>query len=72
MDNLEHEDGVEYAQSEKYEPTLRMLFDSHEEMWQFYKVYGKQEGFSVKKLTSKKGSDGIIRYATYACDCSGK
>ncbi|XP_024046630.1 protein FAR1-RELATED SEQUENCE 4-like [Citrus clementina] len=41
-------------------------------MWQFYKAYDKQEGFHVKKLTSKKGSHGIIRYATFACGCSGK
>ena len=72
MDNLEHEDGVEDAQSEKYEPTLGMLFDSHEEMWQFYKAYGKQERFPVKKLNSKKWSDRIIRYATSACGRSGK
>ncbi|KAH9703329.1 protein FAR1-RELATED SEQUENCE [Citrus sinensis] len=49
-----------------------MLFDSHEEMWQFYKAYGKQKGFPIKKLTSKKWSDGIIRYATFACSRSGK
>ena len=64
MENLEHEDGVEDVQSEKYEPTLEMLFDNHEEMWQFYKAYCEQEGFPVKKLTSKKWSDEIVRYTT--------
>ena len=41
MKNLEREDGVEDVQLEKYGPTLGILFDSHEEMWQFYKAYGK-------------------------------
>ena len=63
MKNLENEGGVEDVQYEKYEPTLGMLFDNHEEMWQFYKAYGKQKKFPLKKLTSKKGSDGIVRYA---------
>ena len=49
-----------------------MLFDSHEEMWQFYKAYGKQEGFPVKKLPNKKRSDGIVRYTMFACSRSGK
>ncbi|KDO65759.1 hypothetical protein CISIN_1g034061mg [Citrus sinensis] len=43
MKNLENEGRVEDVQSEKYEPTLGMLFDSHEDMWQFYNAYGKQE-----------------------------
>ncbi|KAH9789173.1 Feruloyl CoA ortho-hydroxylase 1 [Citrus sinensis] len=47
MDNLEHEDGVEDAQSEKYEPTLGMLFDSHEEMC------GKSESKSTDVLKPK-------------------
>ena len=32
MKNLENEGRVEDVQSEKYEPTFDMLFDSHEEM----------------------------------------
>ncbi|KAK9189877.1 hypothetical protein WN943_018476 [Citrus x changshan-huyou] len=46
MDNLEHEDGVEDAQSGKYEPTLGMLFDSHEEI-------GKSETKSTDVLKPK-------------------
>ena len=72
MKNLENEGRVEDVQSEKYEPTLGMLFDSHEDMWQFYNAYGKQERVPVKKLTSKKRSDKIIKYAMFACGRSGK
>ena len=52
--NFENECAIEDVQPEKYESTLGMLFDSHEEMFEFYKAYGKQEEFPVKKLTSKK------------------
>ena len=56
----------------KFEPTLGMLFNGYEEMFEFYKAYGRQEGFPVKKLTSKKGSDGTVKYGTFACGRSGK
>ena len=56
----------------KFEPTLGMLFNGYEEMFEFYKAYGRQEGFPVKKLTSKKGSDETVKYATFACGRSGK
>ncbi|KAH9723117.1 protein FAR1-RELATED SEQUENCE [Citrus sinensis] len=49
-----------------------MLFDNHEEMFAFYKAYGKQEGFPVKVRSTKKGTDGIVKYATFACGHSGK
>ncbi|KAK9217480.1 hypothetical protein WN943_006107 [Citrus x changshan-huyou] len=41
-------------------------------MFEFYKAYGKQEGFPVKKLTSKKGSDETVKYATFAYGRNGK
>ena len=63
---------VEIVQPKKYEPTLRMLFDSHEEMFAFYKAYGKQEGFFVKVWTTKKWTDGIVKYASFACGRSDK
>ena len=61
---------VEIVQPKKYKPTLRMLFDSHEEMFVFYNVYGKQERFPVNVQTTKKGTDGIIKYTTFACSRS--
>ncbi|KAH9704409.1 protein FAR1-RELATED SEQUENCE [Citrus sinensis] len=41
-------------------------------MFAFYKAYGKQEGFPMKVRSTKKGTDGIVKYATFACGCSGK
>ncbi|KAK9180305.1 hypothetical protein WN943_029513 [Citrus x changshan-huyou] len=62
----------EIVEPNKCEPALGMLFDNHEEMFAFYKAYGKQEGFPVKVQSTKKGTDGIVKYATFACGRSGK
>ena len=48
-----------------------MLFDSTDEMFTYYKAYGKQEGFPVKRRTCKKRSDGIIKYVTFVCGQNG-
>ncbi|KAH9666229.1 protein FAR1-RELATED SEQUENCE [Citrus sinensis] len=62
----------EIVEPNKCEPALGMLFDNHEEMFAFYKAYGKQEGFPVKVRSTKKGTDGIVKYAIFACGRSGK
>ncbi|KAH9721372.1 protein FAR1-RELATED SEQUENCE [Citrus sinensis] len=62
----------EIMEPNECEPALGMLFDNHEEMFVFYKAYGKQEGFPVKVRSTKKGTDGIVKYATFACGRSGK
>ncbi|XP_024038276.1 protein FAR1-RELATED SEQUENCE 7-like [Citrus sinensis] len=84
MENLENEHAFEELQEtrandvdeivepNKYEPALGMLFDNHEEMFAFYKAYGKQEGFPVKVRGTKKGTNGIVKYATFACGRRGK
>ncbi|XP_024039631.1 protein FAR1-RELATED SEQUENCE 5-like [Citrus clementina] len=72
MENFKTERVVKDVPLEKFEPTFGMLFDSYEEMFKFYKAYSRQEGFPVNKLTSKKGSDGTVKYATFACGGSGK
>ena len=72
MENFENEHAIKDVQLEKFEPTLSMLFDGYEKMFEFYKAYGRQEEFLVKKLTSKKWSDETVKYATSACGRSGK
>ncbi|KAH9794409.1 protein FAR1-RELATED SEQUENCE [Citrus sinensis] len=62
----------EIVEPNKCEPALGMLFDNHEEMFAFYKDYGKQEGFYVKVRSTKKGTDGIVKYTTFACGRRGK
>lgn len=69
---MKNEQAIEEVQTEIYEQTLVMLFDSHKEMFEFYKACDKQEGFPTKKLTIKKGIDGNIKYATFVCGRSGK
>lgn len=69
---MENEQAIEEVQPEKYEPTLVMLFDSHKEMFEFYKTCDKQEGFPIKKLTIKKEIDENIKYATFVCGRNGK
>ncbi|XP_024041988.1 uncharacterized protein LOC112099120 [Citrus clementina] len=84
MENLENEhafeelqetranDVDEIVQPNKCEPALGMLFDNHEELFAFCKTYRKQEGFPVKVRSTKKGIDGIVKYATFACRRSDK
>ena len=49
-----------------------MSFGSHEKMFAFYKAYGKEEEFHRKKLTSNKGSNGNVKYETFACGRNNK
>ena len=52
-------------------PKIGILFDNANEMFTYYKTYGKQEGFLVKRRTCKKGSDGIVKYVTFVCGRNG-
>ncbi|CAL5427921.1 unnamed protein product [Camellia sinensis] len=72
---LEHNEGNIENESEKTsnvkekveDPKVGMLFDSIDELVEFYKLYGKAKGFGVSIRTSKKGTDGKVRYVTVAC-----
>ncbi|XP_031259814.1 protein FAR1-RELATED SEQUENCE 5-like [Pistacia vera] len=57
---------------EDWEPKLGMVFDSFDELLQYYKSYGSKRGFEAIIRSSRKGDDGELRYATLACSCSGK
>ena len=39
---FENECAIEDVQPKKFEPTLGTLFDSYEEMFEFYKAYDRQ------------------------------
>ncbi|KAH9724212.1 protein FAR1-RELATED SEQUENCE [Citrus sinensis] len=54
------------------EPTVGMFFDSPDEMFEYYKAYGLQEGFPVMRRSCRKGDDGSLRYATFTCGRNGK
>ncbi|XP_024035677.1 protein FAR-RED IMPAIRED RESPONSE 1-like [Citrus clementina] len=49
------------------EPTVGMCFNSPDEMFEYYKAYGQQEGFPVMRRSCKKGDDGNMRYVTFSC-----
>ncbi|XP_024037579.1 protein FAR1-RELATED SEQUENCE 5-like [Citrus clementina] len=49
------------------EPTVGMSFDSPDEMFEYYKTYGLQEGFPIMRRSCRKGDDGSLRYVTFTC-----
>ncbi|XP_024164125.1 protein FAR-RED IMPAIRED RESPONSE 1-like [Rosa chinensis] len=53
-------------------PSVEMSFDSIDEAYDYYRKYGKQLGFPVRKRTSRKGDDGITKYITISCGRAGK
>ncbi|XP_041021315.1 protein FAR-RED IMPAIRED RESPONSE 1-like [Juglans microcarpa x Juglans regia] len=54
------------------EPKSGMLFSSKEELFAYYKQYGKQTGFGVMTQRSKKEVDGSAKYLTLGCARGGK
>ncbi|KAF5442386.1 hypothetical protein F2P56_035049 [Juglans regia] len=53
------------------EPKVGMEFSPIEEVWSYYKKYGKQKGFEVCKRNSKQGDDGNVRWLTFVCARQG-
>ncbi|XP_024164135.1 protein FAR-RED IMPAIRED RESPONSE 1-like [Rosa chinensis] len=53
-------------------PSVEMSFDSIDEAYDYYRKYGKQLGFPVRKRTSRKGDDGNTKYITISCGRAGK
>lgn len=60
------------AKEKVEDPKVGMLFDSINELLEYYKMYGQEKGFGVSIRTSKKGSDGKLRYVTISCSHMGK
>ncbi|KAH9723716.1 hypothetical protein KPL70_007220 [Citrus sinensis] len=54
------------------EPTVGMSFDSLDEMFEYYKTYGLQEGFPVMRRSCRKGDERSLRYVTFTCRRNGK
>ncbi|KAF5201239.1 hypothetical protein FRX31_009184 [Thalictrum thalictroides] len=49
-----------------------MTFDTIDELFEYYVNYGNENGFPVKRMSSKKGEYGEVRYVSFACSRSGK
>ena len=54
------------------EPKVGMYFNSPDEMFEYYKAYGQQEGFPVMRRSCKNGDDGSMRYVTFTCGRNDK
>ncbi|XP_022883667.1 protein FAR1-RELATED SEQUENCE 5-like [Olea europaea var. sylvestris] len=49
-----------------------MMFNDDKEVYDFYKRYAYDVGFPVRKRNSKKGDDGLLKYATFTCSHEGR
>ena len=71
-DEFETNDCLEANGScEKETPCDGMSFGSEKEITEYYKNYAERVGFGVKKISSKKGDEGIM-YFTLACSRARK
>lgn len=53
-------------------PSTGMLSNSYEELFNYYALYAKKNGFATMKKTSEKGEDGELRYITISCSRPGR
>ncbi|KAK1574812.1 hypothetical protein Q3G72_000155 [Acer saccharum] len=53
------------------EPKPGMIFDSMEELYEYYKMYGNKTRFQVIKRTARKGYDGELEYICLTCASGG-
>ncbi|KAJ6852694.1 protein FAR1-RELATED SEQUENCE 5-like [Iris pallida] len=53
-------------------PKIGIIFDDLDQLWDCYEAYAEQTGFPVRKRTSKKNEEGIVRTVTYCCARAGK
>ncbi|KAG6669101.1 hypothetical protein CIPAW_01G219800 [Carya illinoinensis] len=66
--HVEQSDGGDITE----EPKLGMCFELENALMDFYKHYGKQEGFPVMTQRSKREKDETIKYVTLGCARGGK
>lgn len=54
------------------EPKVGMIFDTGDEVMEYYGKYGDQMGFQIRRRTCRKGDDGECVYLVFACGRQGK
>ncbi|XP_044505676.1 protein FAR-RED IMPAIRED RESPONSE 1-like isoform X2 [Mangifera indica] len=69
-----HSQEIEDTRSvkEEWEPKRGMIFDSFDNLVQYYRNYGNKMGFEAIIRSSRKGDDGEVKNVTLACSCTGK
>ncbi|XP_024028868.1 protein FAR-RED IMPAIRED RESPONSE 1-like [Morus notabilis] len=53
-------------------PETGMVFDSLDSLYEYYRQYGRQEGFGVKKKTSRPSPCGKLKFMSLSCNRAGK
>ncbi|KAL1802653.1 hypothetical protein ACET3Z_031300 [Daucus carota] len=65
-DNDDDEDNNEEISEKLSPPEVNSVFDSEVEVYEYYKRYGKQNGFGITIRNTRK-IDGVNTYLTVAC-----
>ncbi|KAG6482007.1 hypothetical protein ZIOFF_058634 [Zingiber officinale] len=53
-------------------PSAGMIFKSIDELYEYYKTFGNQEGFPVFKKSTKNDKQGRLHFVTLSCGRGGK
>ena len=53
-------------------PETGMTFESLDALYEYYREYGRQEGFGVKKKTSRPSPCGKLKFFSLSCSRAGK
>ncbi|KAK6930226.1 FAR1 DNA binding domain [Dillenia turbinata] len=53
-------------------PKSGMTFDSLDDLIEYYRSFGKQEGFGIRRRTASNSFDGKSKFVTIACNRAGK
>lgn len=69
---VNREDTTQEVEMQGLEPSVGMAFQTHEEVYHFYKEYGKHKGFGVMIKHSNKRADGRCRRLVLCCCKGGK
>ena len=52
---------------QKVKLEVGMIFNSLEELFEYYKMYGNETGFQIIKRTSNKKDDEELKFVSYSC-----
>ncbi|GER37968.1 FAR1-related sequence 4 [Striga asiatica] len=53
-------------------PVVGMKFQNYDKVFEFYKKYAARVGFPVRKRSSRKDEDGVIKNAMFTCSREGQ
>lgn len=71
--NLEHHESKESSlDTVEPIPKVGMMFDTEEEVCDYFRRYAYQQGFGVRKVSTKSDTDRQARYYSLGCSRGGK